>query len=78
MQRLRDRTMKRTGFSRRDCLETASAATLSALAAGYPRQIWAKDPSVADAYEKVAPATADTVIVLWMGGGMAATETWDP
>ena len=27
--------------------------------------------------EKIRP-TADTVIVLWMGGGMAATETFDP
>jgi hypothetical protein len=70
--------MKSKGFSRRDFLKTASAATLSALAAGYPRAILAKDPSVADAYEKVAPATADTVIVLWMAGGMAATETFDP
>jgi hypothetical protein len=24
------------------------------------------------------PATADAVIVLWMAGGMAQTETWDP
>src|SRR5689334_16942164 len=75
---MRERTMKSNGFSRRDFLKTASAATLSALAAGYPRQVWAKDPSVTDAYEKTAPATADTVIVLWMAGGMAATETWDP
>jgi len=27
--------------------------------------------------EKIKP-TADTVIVLWMGGGMAHTETFDP
>ncbi len=59
-------------MTRRDFLKTASAATLSALAAGYPRQIFA-----AAAEEKIKP-TADTVIVLWMAGGMAHTETFDP
>src|ERR1700743_611307 len=58
-------------FSRRDFLKTASAATLGALAAGYPRQIFAAEE------EKIKP-TADTVIVLWMAGGMAHTETFDP
>src|SRR4051794_37502731 len=57
--------------SRRDFLKTASVATLSALAAGYPRQL------LAEGEEKIKP-TADTVIVLWMGGGMAHTETFDP
>src|SRR5437016_1585036 len=61
-------------WSRRDFLKTASAATLSALAAGNPRQLLAAD------LQRVAPipATADTVIVLWMAGGMAHTETFDP
>src|SRR6476619_1796851 len=58
-------------WTRRDFLKTASAATLSALAAGYPRQL------LAESEEKIKP-TADTVIVLWMAGGMAHTETWDP
>src|SRR3954467_9495042 len=57
--------------SRRDFLKTASAATLSALAAGFPRQL------LAETEEKIKP-TADTVIVLWMAGGMAHTETFDP
>jgi hypothetical protein len=58
-------------WSRRDFLKTASAATLSALAAGFPRAMFAEE------LEKIK-ATADTVIVLWMGGGMAHTETFDP
>ena len=62
-----------TQWNRRDFLKTASAATLGALAAGYPRQITASPATP----EKINP-TADTVIVLWMGGGMAHTETFDP
>src|ERR1041385_3510126 len=59
-------------MNRRDFLKSASVATLSALAAGFPRQILA-----AETEEKIKP-TADTVIVLWMAGGMAHTETFDP
>ncbi|HEY3861011.1 MAG TPA: DUF1501 domain-containing protein [Verrucomicrobiae bacterium] len=62
--------MKRD-WNRRDFLKTASAATLGALAAGAPRQILAADQ------ETIRP-TADTLIVLWMAGGMAHTETFDP
>jgi Protein of unknown function (DUF1501) len=57
--------------SRRDFLKTASAATLSALAAGPARLVAARSEST------ILP-TADTVIVLWMAGGMAHTETFDP
>src|SRR5437870_4731791 len=64
----------RETWSRRDLLKTASAATLSALAAGYPRRVLAEEEHRA-AHLK---ATADTVIVLWMAGGMAHTETFDP
>jgi len=62
-------------WSRRDFLKTASAATLSALAAGFPRAVFS-EPAKAEAQK--LRATADTVIVLWMGGGMAHTETFDP
>jgi hypothetical protein len=61
-------------WNRRDFLKTASAATLSALAAGFPKAVLAAD--------KLAPtvpaATADRLIILWMAGGMAHTETFDP
>src|SRR5216110_486232 len=62
----------KTTWNRRDFLKTASAATLSALAAGYPRAVLA-----AETQEKIKP-TADTLIVLWLAGGMAHTETFDP
>ncbi len=58
-------------WTRRDFLARASAATLSALAAGRPRAVRAQD------HERITP-TADAVIVLWMAGGMAHTETFDP
>src|SRR5256885_7582882 len=58
-------------MNRRDFLKTAGTATLSALAAGFPREVFAEPE------EKIKP-TADTVIVLWMAGGMAHTETFDP
>ena len=64
--------MNTPDFTRRDFVKGLSAATLGALGAGYPRQLLGEEP-----VEKLA-ATADTVIVLWMGGGMAATETFDP
>src|SRR4029079_11446238 len=61
--------------SRRDFLRPASAATLAALAAGAPRSAFA-----AGADEQTSPIkpTADTLILLWMAGGMAHTETFDP
>jgi hypothetical protein len=58
-------------MNRRDFIRSASAATLSALAAGFPRRLSARTE------EKIKP-TADTVIVLWMAGGMAHTDTFDP
>src|SRR5215212_3588949 len=63
--------MSLTETTRRDFLKRASAVTLSALASGFPKSL------LADDLKKIAP-TADAVIVLWMGGGMAATETFDP
>ena len=62
-----------TNLSRRDFIKTASAATLAALAAG-PAYSFSE---VTRTLGK-PKATADTVILLWMGGGMAHTETFDP
>lgn len=55
---------------RRDFLKKLSAASIAALMARAPR---------ASAETIIQPkATADACILLWMGGGMAAPETFDP
>ena len=59
-------------WSRRTFLKTAGAATLSAMAAPYSRPVFAEETP------RVRKGTADSVIILWMGGGMAHTETFDP
>src|SRR6188474_1306545 len=56
--------------TRREFLQKLSAASLAALATGAPRRVFA-----AGAKPK---ASADTVILLWMAGGMAHSETFDP
>jgi hypothetical protein len=56
--------------SRRGFLNASASATLAALAGASPRTLWAGT-------ERPKP-TADTLIVLWMAGGMAHTETFDP
>src|SRR5512133_3007655 len=65
--------MKMPHWTRRDFLKTASVATLSALGAGYARALHGGEPSSEKAKE-----TADAIILLWMAGGMAHTETFDP
>ena len=61
-------------INRRDFLKHTSAATIAALAAGAPI------PALLNGCKRKAgsDATADTVILLWMAGGMAHTETFDP
>lgn len=63
--------MRPTDFTRREFVRTLSGATLGALAAGHP-QAWGGEGGA------TLPATADCLVVLWMGGGMAHTETFDP
>ncbi len=58
------------GISRRDYIRQSAAAALAALTGGAPRLIGEDAPK--------PEATADSMILLWMAGGMAQTETWDP
>jgi hypothetical protein len=59
---------------RRRFLKNTSAATIAALAAGAPMTNF-----LLSSCGKRKPDTkADTVILLWMGGGMAHTDTFDP
>ena len=59
---------------RRDFLKKLSAASLAALMARAPR---AAAADTADTVHQPA-ATADSCILLWLAGGMAAPETFDP
>jgi hypothetical protein len=59
-------------YSRRDFLQQMSAAALATLSMGEPRSSRAAEPV------KHPQPTADTCILLWMAGGMAAPETFDP
>jgi hypothetical protein len=61
-------------WNRRAFLRAGGAATLAALAAGSPRPARADDAEALDH----PVATADACILLWMAGGMAAPETFDP
>ena len=60
-------------WNRRDFLKNTSAATLAAMAAGIPLT-----NLLSSCNKKNSSATADTVILLWMAGGMAHTDTFDP
>src|SRR5438093_3959612 len=68
-------TAENAWLSRRDYLKQLAAASAAAWMAGEPRLVMA-----AEGDEKVVQPTptADAVIVLWMAGGMAAPETFDP
>src|ERR1019366_922530 len=55
-------------IGRRGFIGATAGATLAALLGREPEIVRAAGP---------AP-TADAIIVLWMAGGMAQTETWDP
>lgn len=64
----------REAISRRRFVQSLSAATLAAWAAD-PAKLWANEqaPEV-----KHPEATADCCILLWMAGGMACPDTFDP
>jgi hypothetical protein len=56
-------------MTRRDYMRQTAGAALAALAGAEPRLL---------AQPAAPKASADTLILLWMAGGMAQTETWDP
>jgi hypothetical protein len=60
-------------WNRRDFLKRTGGATLAAMAAGAPLTQF-----LASCNPRKINATADTVILLWMAGGMPHTETFDP
>ena len=59
-------------IQRRDFVRSLSAAATAALMADAPRNVLGGDVIV---HPK---ASADACILLWMGGGMAAPDTFDP
>lgn len=61
-------------WNRREFLKRTSAATLAAMAAGAPMTSFLSSCNK----KKTITSKADTVILLWMAGGMAHTETFDP
>jgi hypothetical protein len=61
--------------NRRDFLKNTSMATIAALGTGSPMASLIGNASV-DIASKIT--SADSVILLWMAGGMAHTETFDP
>jgi hypothetical protein len=67
-----NRAIPEASLSRRDFLRGMSAAALATLAAGESRPVRATE------VVKHPRPTADTCILLWMAGGMAAPETFDP
>jgi len=60
-------------LNRRQFLKSASAATLAALAAGAPVTSF-----LSSCNSNKITSKADTVILLWMAGGMSHTDTFDP
>lgn len=60
--------------TRREFLKKMGSASLAAMAASIPT---ASFLSSCTSKERM-PSSADTVILLWMAGGMAHTETFDP
>ena len=60
--------------ARRDFLKQLAAAGAATMLAGEPKWVKANE---GEAVEQPTP-TADSCILLWMGGGMAAPDTFDP
>src|ERR1051326_1951792 len=58
-------------LNRRHFMRTSAGAGIAALLGSAPRELRAEGA------RKIEPK-ADTLILLWMAGGMAQTETFDP
>src|SRR5262245_56740718 len=68
------RRQKQRQATRRQFLQATSAAALATLALGEVKPLFGAEGDAA----KNPPAKADCCILLWMAGGMAAPETFDP
>ncbi len=64
--------------TRRDFLKQMQAASLTAMAASVPTASFLSGCRSGEEAGQRNTATADSVILLWMAGGMAHTETFDP
>ncbi len=67
----------RAQASRREFLQALSAAGVAAMMAGEPRLLWGAESGSEASIEQPRPR-ADACILIWMAGGMAAPETFDP
>src|SRR6476469_6894206 len=63
--------MIQDNLSRREFVRAMTAAGLTTIAGGSPKLL------AAETVQHPKP-TADSCILLWMGGGMAAPDTFDP
>lgn len=64
--------------NRRDFLKTSASAALAASAMPYITAPLARADDEQRPIGEGTKSTADTIILLWMAGGMASTETFDP
>ena len=65
------------GMTRRDYMRQSAAGALAALTGAAPRLLAQNGPPPLTPASQPA-ARADSMILLWMAGGMAQTETFDP
>jgi uncharacterized protein (DUF1501 family) len=67
--------MQNQTSNRRKFLKLTAAGTLASLAGSFDQPLGRR---LSAAPKPAAKSTADTLIILWMAGGMAHTETFDP
>ncbi len=60
-----------SAIDRRQFLQSGLAAAATLGAAGMPRAVHAAAPAL-------TRGSADSVIYIWLPGGIAQTDTWDP